>query len=106
MSPAARFSRRWSIERVPGIGRITGERRSSQASFVVLSPLATQRVVRHERDAFALAEVDDVVVLAVPDVVAVLHGGDRHDLAGALDLLDAHLGEADVADRATVDVAP
>ena len=66
--------------------------------------LSAQREVRHERDPLALAEVDDLVVPAVGEVVAVLHGGDRHDLAGALDLLHADLGDADVADRAAVDV--
>jgi hypothetical protein len=34
----------------------------------------------------------------------VLHSRDRHDLASALDLLDADLGEADVPDLAGVPV--
>ena len=67
--------------------------------------VAAQREVGHERDPLALAEVDDVLVSPLGDVVVVLHGGDRHDPAGLLDLLDAHVGEPDVADRAAVDVA-
>jgi hypothetical protein len=96
----------------------TGERRSSQASLTVFSvtprrsaaaghprpAAATQREVRHERDPFALAEVHDVVVPALVEVVAVLHGGDLHDPAGPLELLDAYLRDPDVADRATVDI--
>jgi hypothetical protein len=67
---------------------------------------ATQRVVRHERDPFALAEVHHIVVPAVGDAVAILHGGDLHHPAGPPDLRHAHLGEPDVADRATVNVGP
>ena len=94
-SSAARFSRRCSIERVPGIGTTTGERCSSQASLTVVSgtpsraaaaatpgPRTVQREVRDERDPFALAVVDDVVVLALGEVVVVLHRGDRHAPAG------------------------
>ena len=113
MSSAARFSRRCSIESVPGIGSITGERRSSQASAICAgvapwrsaifserrAAVAAQREERHEHDPLALAVVDDVVVPALGEVVVVLHGRDRHDPAGALDLLDAHLRDADVADR-------
>src|SRR4029450_9848367 len=66
--------------------------------------VATEREIRHERDPLALAEVDDAVVAALGDVVAVLHGGDRHDPAGSLDLLDGHLGDPHMTDRATVDV--
>ena len=46
------------------------------------------------------------IVLALGDVVAVLHGGDGHDPPGSLDLLDADLGDPDMADDATVDVGP
>src|SRR5688572_10684824 len=55
-----------------------------------------QREVGDECDPLLLAEVDDVVVPAVGDVVAVLYGGDRHDAASLLDLLNADLGHPDV----------
>ena len=65
---------------------------------------AAQREVRNERDAFAGAVVDDLVVPSLGEVVLVLDGGDRHHLASRADLLDAHLGDADVADSALVAV--
>src|SRR5262249_43321444 len=46
------------------------------------------------------AVIDDVVRSALGEVVAVLDGGDRHDLPGALDLVEADLREADVPDQA------
>ena len=66
--------------------------------------IAAQREVRHERDRFALAEVDDILVFALADVVTVLNRRDRDDPTGLLDLLHADLGETYVPDRATVDV--
>src|SRR5829696_4163222 len=72
--------------------------------LVRVGAVPAQRVVRHERDPFALAVVHDVVVAAVGDVVAVLHGRDRHDPAGLLDLVHGDLGDPHVADRAAVDV--
>jgi len=51
-------------------------------------------------DALLLAVLQDVLGAAVGEVVEVLHGGDLDDLLRGLDLLDVHLGEADVADLA------
>src|ERR687895_2644486 len=60
----------------------------------------------HEHDAFPSAVVDDVLVAALSKVVVVLDRRDRHDLARALDLLDADLRQADVPDLPAVPVFP
>src|SRR5205823_3681660 len=64
------------------------------------SAVAAQWKVRHEQDLLLGAVVDDLLMLALREVVTVLHGSDRHDLARSLDLLDADLGDADVPDLA------
>jgi hypothetical protein len=43
-------------------------------------------------------------VLTVPEVVVVLHRFDRHDPAGALDLVYPDRGDADVADPPLIHV--
>ena len=50
-----------------------------------------------------LAVLEHVLVVAVRQVVEVLHADDVDDLAGGLQLLDADLREPDVADLALVD---
>ena len=115
---AARFSSRWLTEPVPGIGTITGERRSSHASAtwdgVAPSRLAApchrasrsgqlagrDRGPGHEADAVLGAVVEHVFGLGVGQVVAVLHGGHREVPARLLDLRDAHLGQTEGCDLA------
>src|SRR5829696_8361342 len=65
---------------------------------------AAQREVRDECDALALADVDDVVVLAPVEVVVVLHGGDGDDAPRALELAGVDVRDADGADGAAVDL--
>ena len=87
---------------MPGIGSITSERRSSQASLtccavaprrcgdlVDLLAAAAQREERDEDDSLVGAEVDDLVVLALLEAVLVLDRRDRDDAATEEDLLDA-----------------
>ena len=102
-------------ELVPGMGRTTGERRSSQAratwgrgqelfgdllhqscGFACLA----ERRPGHEADVVLLTVIEEVIPLAVGEAVAVLHGDDGDDFAGALDVLERDVGEADVADFA------
>src|SRR5439155_4506264 len=66
--------------------------------------VAAQREEGDEHDAFVREVVDDVLVPALREVVLVLDGGDRHDLAGPLDLVDLDLGESDVPDLPAVPV--
>jgi DNA ligase D-like protein (predicted polymerase) len=66
------------------------------------APDTAEREERNEHDPLAGAVVEDVVVLAFRQAVVVLNRGDRQDLAGSLDLLDADLREADVPDLAPV----
>ena len=68
------------------------------------STVAAQREVRHEHDLLLGAVVDDVLVPAVGEVVAVLDRRDRHDLTRPLDLLDADLGNSHVPDLASIAV--
>src|SRR5579884_1377166 len=60
--------------------------------------LATDREVGDEWKPLLGAVVDDVIPAALGERVLVLYGGDRRDRAGLLDLLDAHLRQADVPD--------
>jgi hypothetical protein len=69
-----------------------------------IAAVTAQRVEGHEYDPFGGAVVDDVLVAALGQVVLILDRRDRHDLAGPLDLVDADLGEADVADVPAVAV--
>jgi len=57
---------------------------------------------RDEPEALLLAVVQDLLGLAVRQVVEVLDADDRQDAAGGLDLLDGDLGQADVPDQAGV----
>jgi hypothetical protein len=59
-----------------------------------------EREPRDEADALLLAVRQDVLGLAVREVVEVLHRGDRDDLLARLDLLDGDLRQADVPDLA------
>ena len=59
---------------------------------------AVEREERDERDPLLGAVVDDLLVRPLREVVAVLDGRDRDDLAPTLDLLDPDLGESDVPD--------
>src|SRR4029077_18668082 len=65
---------------------------------------AVEREKRHERDPLLGAVVDDFLVRPLRQVVPVLDRRDRNDLAPALELLDADLGEPDVPDLPTVTV--
>ncbi len=51
------------------------------------SPAPTYGCLRHEADLLFLAIRKSVVPFSIGDVVAVLHGHDRHSLARALNLL-------------------
>src|SRR5215216_2241630 len=64
--------------------------------------VAPEREEGHEHQPLAGAVVHHLVVLAFGEVVAVLHGDDRHDLPSPLDLLDPDLGDADMPDRPLV----
>src|SRR5208282_3125584 len=79
------------LRRCAVAGCDVGERRRAAAA---------QREERNEWDAFAGAVLDDRLVLSLAEAVVVLDGGDRDHLASRADLLDAHLGDADVADPA------
>src|SRR5207237_3129264 len=84
---------------------LRGSRLVSSGDFFNGGPAATaQREEGHEHDVFPCAVVDDRLVFALGDVVVILDGGDRHDLAGSLDLVDRDLGDADVPDLAAVAV--
>ena len=69
--PAQRRSSHGELDRVRGHAEALGG--AAHAGPAV----AAERVVGHEGDPLALAVVDDVVVLPVGEVVAVLHGRDR-----------------------------
>ena len=114
---AAAFSSRWAIEPVPGMGSMTGERARSQARATCAgvaprraatrcSPgraqraTSAERIPRKEGYAGLLAGGEHVVVLAVPDVVLVLHRDDGRDAARLLELPHGHVGDAEVADLA------
>ena len=112
------FSSRCFTEDVPGMGRITGERWSSHASesCAVVAPCFFASGVERAAGACELAcrdrepgdeakivfgaVVDDVFVLAVAEVVLVLHADDLDDLARLIDLVRLHFREADVEDLA------
>ena len=99
ISAAARFSSRCSIDDVPGIGSITGERASSQASAIwsgrgvvrardaveraagLGEPAGREREPGDEPDARLLAGLEHVLRVAVLEVVAVLDGHDLDDPA-------------------------
>ena len=65
---------------------------------------AAEREERDERDPLLGAVVDDLLVRPLGEVVAVLDGRDRDDLAPTLELLDPDLREPDTPDLATVAV--
>ena len=65
---------------------------------------AAQRKERDERDPLLGTVVDDLLVRALRQVVAVLDRRDRDDLAPALELLDADLREPDVPDLTAIAV--
>ena len=116
------FSSRCSTEEVPGIGSITGERRSSQASAtwagggaVPLGDLGDrrrparrgrrrERSPREERDAGSWQTLEHVSgAVAVAEVEAVLDGDDLDDRrAPIVELIDGDVGDADLADLALV----
>ncbi len=101
---------------VPGMGSMTGERRSSQASettavetlraaAIFSTTSFALRALRHrapgqEGDAVGLAVVEHEIPLAIGEAVAVLHADDGHDFLRALDVLERDVGKADVADLA------
>src|SRR3954471_4942821 len=63
---------------------------------------AAQREERYEHDSLVGAAVDDLVVGALRQAVAILDGRGRDDLPPALDLIDADLRKADVAELSAV----
>ena len=65
---------------------------------------APERKERHEHDPLARAVIEDLLMPPLRQAVVVLHGGDRQQLSGPLDLLDAHLGQADALDDSAVAV--
>ena len=116
-SAAARFSRRWASDEVPGISRMLGARRSSQASATCIGVApssaatadegrglqgreAAEREERHIGDALAGQLVDQRVVGAVGEIVVVLHADHRGDGPRLGDLGGGHVAEAQVADQA------
>src|SRR5262249_21609747 len=66
--------------------------------------LALERVIGNENDPALLAVVDDVVRIAIRDVVMVLNRRDRDDLARGLDLVDIDGRDRDLPDLARVAV--
>ena len=114
------FSSRWASEPVPGIGSMTGERRSSHASasWAGVWPVrAASASSGPPGRASGPAAIGNHGMNAMPsasewsssasdcrfaEVVEVLDADDRGDRAGRLELLDAHLGEPEVADLALV----
>ena len=111
---AATFSSRCSIEFVPGIGTIAGERCSSHASAICAAvapwalatrlprarglghPTRREGIPRNVRKPVALAPVDERVVVPLGDAVAVLDRDDRHDLPRPIELPLADVREPDV----------
>ena len=106
MRAASVFSSTCAVFDVPGMGNITDERCSSQASaswdgearccFAVpsrgLPGLAGRhRRPRDERDVFGRAVAQDIFAGPVKETVTVLHGRDGDDRAGLGHLLDGHL---------------
>src|SRR5207245_10418469 len=94
MSAAAMFSSRCATLDVPGMGSTTGEfsRSHARASWDGVPPGPSGTASRpvatgnqgDETNAHALAELEDILVLPLGDVVQVLDRCDRCDLAGAL----------------------
>src|SRR4029453_5899032 len=127
---AATFSSRCAQEEVPGIGSMTGERRSSQArgtggrgeqgggDLGVGGPepvgdrggrvgdvgpcCGGDRKPRNEGDPAPLAVLEYVLGGAIGEVVAVLDAHDRCDLLGLGELVDGDFREADVPDFSLV----
>ena len=110
----ARLSSRCSTLDVPGMRRITGDRFNNQAraswggvasSSLLSSSSAAgraqlavgQRKPRDERDVAGLDVLQQRLRAAIRQVVQVLHRGDWGGLLGLGQLLDIHLGQADVA---------
>ena len=58
------------------------------------------RKPRDERNAVLLAVVKHILMLAVADVVLVLHARDLHGLTRLFDLMRLHFAQADVLDLA------
>ena len=94
---AARFSRRWAMDDVPGISRILGARRSSQASATCIG-VARRRLAtsvriddcngvkppsgkeRHVSSPQPRKFIDEFIVCSMRQVVLILHAD---DLAGS-----------------------
>lgn len=61
---------------------------------------AVDRLLWDERQAFALAVGEHVARIGLEEVEAVLHAGDLDDLARRSDLLDSHIRQPNVTNRA------
>jgi len=68
------------------------------------APHTAKREEGDEHNPFGGAVIDHFVVRALDEAVPVLNRGDRHEVAGPLDLVDTDLGEADMPDLAAVAV--
>ena len=97
------FEPRCSIEDVPGIGSITGDRRSSHSSEARAGERShAHRGPRHEPDATGLAGIEHVRCPLLGLVEAVLNGRDVDQLTRSLELVDGHLGDPGEPDLALV----
>ena len=114
---AARFSRRWAMDEVPGMRRMFGARRSSQASATCIGVAskpeprrsevrrlqrgeAAKRKERHICDAVAGELIDQGIIRPMRQVVVVLHADDLADPASFLDLRGRNVAQSDVTYQA------
>ncbi len=120
-SAAAQFSSRCAIDPVPGIGSITGERCSSQASATWEGSTPSRAACcgndatlreqlpvaegkpRDEADVVHGAVGEQLLALAQPRVIEVLHADDVEGLLRCLQVIDIDLRQPDVADEPLVD---
>ncbi len=97
MAAPATFSSRWPILEVPGIGRTTGERLSSQArascagdapcsesdlgewAAFAGEPTGGERKPRDGCDVVGSRPIEEILRVAAAEVVEILHGGDRRN---------------------------
>ena len=115
-SAAARFSCRWAIDEVPGIRRMLGARWSSQlrATCIGVAPSraatservedcrreAAKREEGHIGDAAARQFVYQRVVVAMHEIVMVLHADDLGDAVRLFELGRGHVAQAELSDQA------
>jgi hypothetical protein len=113
-SPApTTFSRRCAVDDVPGISRMFGDRCSSQASATDIGAALSRAATPESAPDWSGVKppsgkngtygipppVDEVVVVAVSEVVHILHAHDRGDALRLSDLVRGGVADPEVADQ-------